>query len=307
MHMPEVADADWVHGRSEWWGSTAGRGPMKSHGVFGKELDEGVEKTPVPEKFHWEINPPPTWKLADKRKGGTGWMRQRFKPPARSILLPCSWSLFFLIATTIPLALPGRTPNDQATALILFFCTWGLIFIPAWMAQNEMPRGGGWLIGKNTLGYLCIGGIIFPLHIIINVKLGWVSFAFFCIAWYTQIRRFQEGFKAASNRWLLPFNPLEWEEDIINENWEIISIKWRNGPIAKHSIFPGLELHGTHRGKDRFIALHYHGLEGWLNDPFTTQLQSEKIHEFLKNPPIRLEGEQWTKKFLQNFGTDESE
>ena len=305
--MSEVADADWMHGRPEWWRSTAGQSPTKSHGIFGKKLDEGREVSPVPEQFHWELSPPELWELADKRKGGTGWMRQRFKPPARSILLPCSWSAFFLLSTSIPLALPGRTPNDQGAAAILFFCTWGLLLIPAWMTQNEMPRGRGWLIGKQTLVFFILGTILFTLHILINPLLGWISYALFCMAWFSQIRRFQDGFRAASNRWILPFNQSNWNENILEENWDIVSIKWRNGPLAKHSIHPGLELHGTNRGKDRFIAFHHHGPEGWLNDPFTNQLKSNQIHNYLTTAPIRIQGEKWPDRFLQKIEFDESE
>ena len=139
--MSEVADADWVHGRPEWWRSTAGKSPTKSYGAFGAPVDEGVESKPVPFQFHWEILPSDKWTLADTKTGGKGWIRQRFKPPARSILLPCSWSIFFLIATIVPLVFSGQTPNDQFASIILFISTWSLLFIPAWMAQNEMPRG----------------------------------------------------------------------------------------------------------------------------------------------------------------------
>ena len=206
--MSEVADADWVHGRPEWWRSTAGKSPTKSYGAFGAPVDEGVESKPVPFQFHWEILPSEKWTLADTKTGGKGWIRQRFKPPARSILLPCSWSIFFLIATIVPLVFSGQTPNDQFASIILFISTWSLLFIPAWMALNEMPRGRGWLIGRNTIFYFSTGIIFFLLHILIDPIIGWISYSFFCLAWFSQILRFQNGFKVPSNRWILPF---EWK------------------------------------------------------------------------------------------------
>ncbi len=308
MLMSEVADTDWVHGRPEWWRSTAGKLPTKSHGIFGTIIDEGENAKSVPSQFEWEITPPIDWKIADNKKGGNGWMRQRYKPPARSILLPCSWSIFFLVATIIPLVFPGRTPNDQLAALVLFLLTWSLIFIPAWMAQNEMPRGGGWMIGKNTILFLILGTIVFPLHIIIEPKIGWISYAFFCGAWYSQILRFQDGFRIPSNRWILPFEHSKWSKEILADDWEICSIKWRNGPIAIHSTISGLELHGTSRSGERFIAFHFHGPQGWLNDPFTKQMESSPIQKSLILPPIKSEGEKWNSRFLQkNVKSSESE
>ena len=299
--MSEVADADWVHGRPEWWRSTAGKSPTKTYGVFGSVIDDGVESKSVPLQFHWEILPSNEWKLADMKKGGKGWVRQRFKPPARSILLPCSWSIFFLIVTIVPLVFPGKTPDDQVTSLILFISTWCLLYIPAWMALNEMPRGGGWLVGRKTIIYFSIGITAFSLHILVDAIIGWVSYSFFCIAWFSQILRFQNGFKVPSNRWILPFEHSEWKREILGKNWEISSVKWRNGPLAIHSVINGLELHGTSRSGERFIALHFHGKEGWLNDPFTKQMESEKIHEFLKTPPIKSEGKMWNVRFLQRI------
>ena len=201
MLMTEVSDADWIHGRPEWWRSTAGRPPKRTFGAWGTALDDGEKTSPIPLQFQWELDPSKEWKLADRKHGGKGWMRQRFKPPARSILLPCSWSLFFLISTVIPLVIPGQTPNDQGVAAILFLCAWSLIFIPAWMTQNEMPRGRGWLVGQKTIILFSIGALVFPLHIIVNTKIGWISYTFFCLAWYTQIRHFQNGFRIPSNRW----------------------------------------------------------------------------------------------------------
>jgi len=296
--MSEAPDTDWVHGRPEWWRSTAGRPPNKTHGFFGTKLDDGIKQKMIPSLFDWEIMPPKKWKLADRNKVGKGWMRQRFKPPARRILLPCSWSIFFMIATVVPLIFPGQTPNDQVVALILFLIAWSLVFFPAWMVQNEMPRGGGLLIGKNTIVYLSLGAIIFPLHILIDPKIGWISYAFFWGAWYSQIIRFQNGFSVPSNRWILPFDRSEWSENILEKNWQIVSVKWRNGPLATHSFIKGLELHGTSRSGERFITLHFHGGEGWLNDPFTMQMKSDKIHNFLNNPPVTTNGKVWNNRFL---------
>ena len=301
MIMSEVADADWVHGRPEWWRSTAGKSPTKSYGAFGALVDEGVESKPVPFQFPWEILPSDEWKLVDVKTGGKGWIRQRFKPPARSILLPCSWSIFFLIVTIVPIVFSGRTPNDQFASLILFISTWGLLFIPAWMAQNEMPRGRGLLIGRNTILYFSSGIIFFILHILIDPMIGWISYSFFFVAWISQILRFQSGFKVPSNRWILPFDHSEWRKEILGDNWEIDSVKWRNGPLAIHSHINGLELHGTSRSGERFIALHFHGKEGWLNDPFSKQMESEKIHNFLNSPPIKSEGKIWNTRFLQQI------
>ena len=299
--MSEVADTDWVHGRPEWWRSTAGKSPTKSYGIFGARIGEEIEAKPVPFQFSWEFLPSNEWKLADINTGGKGWMRQRFKPPARTILLPCSWSIFFLVATTVPLVFPGKTPNDQFTSIILFTFAWILLFVPAWMALNQMPIGRGWLIGRNTLFYFLFGIIFFLLHILIHPMIGWISYSFFCLAWLSQIFRYQNGFKNPSNRWILPFEHSLWSKEILGENWEIDSMKWRNGPLAIHSEIKGFEIHGTSRSGERFIALHFHGQEGWLNDPFTKHMESHKIHNFLDSPPIKSEGKIWNTRFLQEI------
>ena len=169
------------------------------------------------------------------------------------------------------------------------------------MTLNEMPRGRGWLIGGRTILYFSTGILFFILHILINPIIGWISYSFFCTAWFSQILRFQSGFKVPSNRWILPFEHSEWRREILGKNWEISSVKWRNGPLAIHSIIDGLELHGTSRSGEQFIALHFHGREGWLNDPFTKQMESEKIHNFLITPPIKSGGKMWNSRFLQRI------
>ena len=56
-------------------------------------------------------------------------MRQRLEPLCPRILYTTAWAPFFLIASAVPLAFPGTTPNDQLVAVSLFSFSWILLVV----------------------------------------------------------------------------------------------------------------------------------------------------------------------------------
>ena len=304
--MAEVTDAEWLLGSPDWWPSTAGSKPQRRHGLIGPEIDEGVEPSKVPDIFSWETAPSNEWKVSDYSKGGVGWLRQRFKPPARAVLIPCSWSLFFFVISVIPLVFPGNTPDDQMAALGLFVIGWTMTIFPAWNAMNLLPSEPGRLIGIDTWISLLLSAVVFPLHIFIDPRIGWISYTASLYGWWRLMLRFQSGFSAPSNRWLLPFEPTNWKGIVLSQKWKKDSKRWRNGPLAHHEEETNLRLYGISRGKNRFIALHYIHDSGWLNDPFSRSLQNnQEIQRHLETPPLAECALLWPHHFLRR--EDESE
>ena len=110
------------------------------------------------------------------------------------ILYTSAWSLFFLIASIVPLIFPDKTPiNDQLLAIILFSISWSLTLIPfLWFsnANNEKFT----LFPLDYISF-CLGIIFFILHIIIDTKLGWIGFFFFFTAWFRTIRNIGDSLK----------------------------------------------------------------------------------------------------------------
>lgn len=304
--MAEVTDAEWLLGAPDWWPSTAGSKPRRKHGMIGAEIDEGVEASEVPDLFSWETFPSENWTISDYTKGGVGWLRQRFKPPARTVLIPCSWSLFFFVASVVPLVFPGNTSDDQMAALGLFITGWAMTILPAWNAMNILPSEPSRLFGIDTWIPVLLGGAMFPLHILIDPRIGWISYAALLYGWWRLMQRFQSGFGAPSNRWLLPFDVTDWENVTLSQEWEKDSNRWRNGPLAHHKEETNLRLYGISRGKYRFIALHYIHDSGWLNDPFSNSAENNlDIQQYLENPPLDECTLSWPHQFLRQ--KDESE
>lgn len=304
--MAEVSDANWLLGSPEWWPTTAGSKPQRRHGLIGPEVDEGVESSKVPDFFPWETSPSEDWDIANYSKGGDGWLRQRFKPPSRAVLIPCSWSLFFFVTSVVPLIFPGNTPDDQMTALGLFIIGWALTIIPAWNAMNILPSEPSRLVGIDTWIPVLFGGAMFPMHILIDPRIGWISYIASLYGWWKLMQRFQSGFSAPSNRWLLPFDPTDWEGVNLSHEWEKDSNRWRNGPLAHHKEETDLRLYGISRGKNRFIALHFIHESGWLNDPFSSSAQeNQDIQRHLESPPLAKCNHPWPHQFLRK--EDESE
>ena len=116
--MEASLDRHWLLGEPGWWG-------------LGKELP--------PDFRPGELAPSEGWISSTPRIGNFGWVRQRMRPLAWSLLRPLAWAPFFLLLAALPLAFPGRTPNDQVFALSSFALAWGLIFLPLTPCRLAVP------------------------------------------------------------------------------------------------------------------------------------------------------------------------
>tara|TARA_B100000482_G_C12608235_1_gene297971 strand:+ start:2060 stop:2914 length:855 start_codon:yes stop_codon:yes gene_type:complete len=265
----------WLLGDSSWWPNSEGRLLVTRIG---------------------DLNPPKSWVSTDPNQGGIGWIRQRLQPVGPRILYTSAWSLFFLIASIVPLIFPEKTPiNDQLLAIILFSISWSLTLIPfLWFsnANNEKFT----LFPLDYISFF-LGIIFFILHIIIDTKLGWIGFFFFFTAWFRTIRNIGDSLKVNSSRWLLPISSSFIPQETISQEWEISTNRFRNGIIATKSDglgFYSAELTGISFRNFRFIAFSMVFRNRIIHDPFNINFSSNpQIEIFLSSPPLKNNGEKW--------------
>ena len=86
------SEQDWLLGESSWWPNSESK----------LKVTRNVD-----------LKPPKSWNHTYPQSGGEGWMRQRLKPVGPQILYTSSWSLFFLVSSSIPLIFPNKLPIDD--------------------------------------------------------------------------------------------------------------------------------------------------------------------------------------------------
>ena len=282
MSLPRVMEASrdgqWLLGEPGWWN-------------LGKEM---------PADFRaGELAPPEGWVSSTPRVGNFGWIRQRYRPLAWSLLRPMAWAPVFLVATAFPLAFSGLSPNNQGVSLALFASAWALVIIPLLMARNAQPMSDGSILSLPvdwiSLG---MGAALFPFHILVDARLGWASYSLFWIAYIRTVLRVQEVMKTPPGRFMLPVNPEDWGSEM-PEPWELLSESWARRPIASARCSSGrLVMSGVSRGGEEFLALALIHDTGFVLDPFHESLrwdvQLSKLLE--KAPPII--GREWPKSFV---------
>ena len=273
-------EQDWLLGESSWWPNSKGR-------LLSIRIGD--------------LNPPKSWIYTNPELGGEGWMRQRLKPVGPQILYTSAWSLFFLIASIVPLIFPNKVPiDDQLLAIILFSTSWSLTLIPyLWFSNANNEK---FTIFPLDFITFCLGLIFFILHIIVNTKLGWVGFFFFLLSWIRTIRNISNSLKVNSSRWLLPISSSDLTQDIFNQGWNISTNKFRNGIIATKSGDFGpysAELTGVSYRNFRFIAFSMVFHNRIIHDPFNINFVSNHhIDDFLSSPPLKISGEYWPNIFI---------
>jgi hypothetical protein len=262
------------------------------------------EKAPL--HITGEVNPGENWDTISKSSSRRGWARQRLQPVGQKVLYPTAWAPFFLIASAVPLAFPGRTPDDQTVATILFLASW-LLLTPIINQKDGLPNRFPSFPSKFhpfDITFIVLGVLVFPLHIFIDSRIGWFSFLFFCIAHYKTIQNIVSAANRNSARWLLPIEVEDYSEDILSKGWRSISKRHKNGPLA---IWEGdlpnytADIVGVTRGEVSFVAFNLKHKSGILHDPFSNCFtENQQFHTLLENPPTKISGEIWPEHYFPN-------
>ena len=141
-------DRNWLLGDPGWW----------------KNSDEKP-----PDFRAGELSPPLPWASTTPSVGNFGWCRQRMRPLVWPLLRPLAWAPLFLFLSAIPLAIPGRTPNDQITSMFFFSISWRLVFLPILFSRNAQPQSKGSLLSLPVDWVsLVLASAIFPFHLSIQ-------------------------------------------------------------------------------------------------------------------------------------------
>lgn len=298
--MEAGLDKHWLSGEPAWW-------PRSEMGISHSQ-------------FSHELDPSEEW---------VGWRRQRFQPMAARFVRAPAWSLALLVATLFPLLFPGNTPDDQTVASILFLASFVLLLVQPIRIASEMPDGDGlrmltWLLFKGGGGRTAIlltltGTVAFIGHIIIDVRIGWLSYALFLTLWYHLTCRAGNALIHPAGRWLAPIAD-EWSGAILAKGWSVESERFRVGPLASKILDEGarLEVYGVVRGRDRFLAFQLRHPSSLLHDPFVNggglntmgfsflgscSSSLKVVGDYLKHPPTISELGEWPTRY--NGGGEE--
>lgn len=264
----------------------------------------------TPEHLVGEENPGENWDIASSSEVGRGWMRQRLQPLGPRILYTTAWAPFFLIASAIPLAFPGRTPDDQLVAISLFSASWFLLLLGFRKLQDVLPITVEGLLKKFypfDIVLMLPAAIVFLLHILIDSRLGWLSFLLFAFAQYRTIQNLISVAGENSARWLLPINSEDYSEAVLNDGWMGVSNNFRNGTLARwEGALPEYtaNLIGVTRGDSSFVAFTLMHRVGTIHDAFSDTFVSDpRFASLLSSPPLLIAGEAWAERFFAT--TDE--
>jgi len=237
-------------------------------------------------------------------------MRQRLQPLGPRILYTTAWAPFFFIASAIPLAFPGRTPDDQLVAISLFSASWFLLLLGFRKLQDGLPIPVEGLLKKFypfDIVLMLPAAMVFLLHILIDSRLGWLSFLLFALAQYRTIQNLISVAGENSARWLLPINSEDYSEAVLNDGWMCVSTNFRNGTLARwEGVLPEYtaNLIGVTRGDSNFVAFTLMHRVGTIHDAFSdTFVSDHRFDTLLSSPPLLIAGEAWPERFLAT--TDE--
>ncbi len=246
-----------------------------------------------------ELPPPLPWVSTTPRVGNFGWCRQRMRPLVWPLLWPLAWAPFFLFLSAIPLALPGRTPNDQITSMFFFSISWGLVFLPILFARNAQPMSEKSLLSLPVDWVsLVLASAIFPLHLSIDPRIGWLSYAMYWVAYVRTIQLVQAAMMTPPARFLLPIEPDDWNGEL-GPPWEISSAKWSRKRLASVDLANGaVVLSGSSRSGQDFLSLAFVHRSGFVQDPFHERSLAEFGLAELLAHPLEVVGREWPDSLL---------
>ena len=280
--MEQGQDGDWLLGESRWWKLSQGEKPS--------DLRTG------------ETSPLDTWVSSTPREGGRGWIRQRHKPASSSILIPLAWSPFFLAMTAVPLVFPDRVPYDREVAALLFTISWLLFLVPLYIARNEQPMSDDGLFSL-PLDWktFALAALLFPLHVVWDPLIGWISYLLFWLVWLRSIGTIQDIVSTPPARWLLPIETSDWSSSgLLGPRWDVVSDDWTTGPIARAQCEHGhLSIGGVSRDDICFLGLTFVHQSGFVQDPFfETKAADTEVQKILSKPPVEQDGQEWPTRLI---------
>ena len=276
--MESGRDRNWLLGEPSWW-----------------RIEEG---TP-PDFRPGELAPPETWVSTVPSIGKFGWCRQRYRPLAWSILRPLAWAPLFLAISVVPLAIPGKTPDDQAFSAAFFLFSWILVIAPLAMARNSQPMSHSSLLSLPVDWWsLLLATAIFPLHLFVDPRIGWASYAIYWAAYIRSVQMIQISMAVPPARFLNPIDTNDWEGGL-SPPWKEHSNSWRRGELASAGLGGGrFVISGISRSGQDFIAFTFVHKSGFVHDPFHESMPSGKPFSDLLNSPPPIVGIEWSEDFL---------
>ena len=276
--MEASLDRHWLLGEPGWWTNS---------GALPPDFRAG------------ELPPPLPWVSTTPRVGNFGWCRQRMRPLVWPLLRPLAWAPLFLFLSAIPLALPGRTPNDQITSMFFFSISWGLVFLPILFARNAQPMSSESLLSLPVdWASLALASAIFPLHLSIDPRIGWLSYAIYWVAYVRTVQLVQAAMMAPPARFLLPIEPDDWSGEL-GPPWEISSTKWSRKRLASVDLPNGaVVLSGSSRSGHDFLSLAFVHRSGFVQDPFHERSIAESGLAELLAHPLEVVGREWPASLL---------
>ena len=271
-------DRHWLLGEPGWW---------KNSGALPPDFRAG------------ELPPTLPWVSTTPRVGNFGWCRQRMRPLVWPLLRPLAWAPLFLFLSAIPLALPGRTPNDQITSMFFFSISWGLVFLPILFARNAQPMSSESLLSLPVdWASLALASAIFPLHLSIDPRIGWLSYAIYWVAYVRTVQLVQAAMMTPPARFLLPIEPDDWSGEL-GPPWEISSTKWSRKRLASVDLPNGaVVLSGSSRSGHDFLSLAFVHRSGFVQDPFHERSIAESGLAELLAHPLEVVGREWPASLL---------
>ena len=276
--MEASLDRNWLLGDPGWW----------------KNSDENP-----PDFRAGELSPPLPWVSTTPSVGNFGWCRQRMRPLVWPLLRPLAWAPLFLFLSAIPLAIPGRTPNDQITSMFFFSISWGLVFLPILFSRNAQPQSKGSLLSLPVDWVsLVLASAIFPFHLSIDPRIGWLSYAMYWVAYIRTIQLVQAAMMTPPARFLLPIEPDDWSGEL-GPPWEISSAKWSRKRLASVDLPNGtVVLSGSSRSGQDFLSLAFVHRSGFVQDPFHERSSAESGLAELLTHPLEVVGREWPDSLL---------
>ena len=234
------------------------------------------------------------WVSTTPRVGNFGWCRQRLRPLVWPLLKPLAWAPLFLLLTAIPLLLPGRTPDDQVTSMFFFSISWGLVVLPIIFSRNAQPMSDDSLLSLPVDWLsLALASALFPLHLTIDPRIGWLSYAMYWVAYFRTVQLVQAAMLTPPARFLLPIEPEDWSGEL-SPPWRVSSATWSRKSLASVDLPNGRAiLSGSSRSGQDFLSMTFVHKSGFIQDPFHDPSPGGSELSELLADPLAVVGRGW--------------
>ena len=183
--------------------------------------------------------------------------------------------------------------------MIFFFVSWGLVFLPILLARNAQPVSDDSLTSLPLdWASLALASAIFPLHLTIDPKIGWISYLLYWVAYFRTVQLVQAAMLTPPARFLLPIEPEDWSGEL-SQDWEVNSARWSRKRLASVDLPNGRAvLSGTSRSGHDFLSLSFVHKSGFVQDPFHDSSPGGSELSELLAVPIPLVGREWPRSLI---------